>query len=90
MNTSWKVAIRTTAVSIAVAAALAACGGGDDDTIVAPSATSQVPDSASQSVQGFITYLQALVVSSADLLEPVDTSMVTAPTDETGDPVVVN
>ena len=50
----------------------------------------QVPASASQSVDGFIAYLQALVVSSADMLEPVDTSMVTAPTDETSEPQVVD
>lgn len=66
---------------------LAACGGNDDSP---PPATSEVPLSASQSVSGFISYLQALVVSSADMLEPVDTSMVTAPTDETSEPIVVN
>ena len=76
------------AASLAAAGVLAACGG--DNFQAPPPATSQVPDSASQSVQGFIAYLQALVVSSADMLEPVDTSMVTAPTDETSEPVVVD
>ncbi len=90
MSKSWKVLSHATAVSIAVAGGLAACGGGDDNNNLAPPATSQVPDSASQSVTGFITYLQALVVTMADLLEPVDTSMVTAPTDETSEPIVVN
>lgn len=90
MNRSWRVSGRAAAVSLAVAAALAACGGGDDDSNATPPATSQVPDSASQSVQGFIGYLQALVVTAADMLEPVDTSMVTAPTDDTSEPLVVN
>jgi hypothetical protein len=67
---------------------VAACGG--DDFQTGPAATSEVPASASASVQGFISYLQALVVSSADTLEPVDTSMVTAPTDETIEPQVVD
>ena len=80
--------LRIAAASLATAALLAACGGGDDDQ--APAATSEVPASASQSVQGFIGYLQALVVSAADMLEPVDTSMVIAPTDETSEPTTVD
>ena len=49
---------------------LVACGGGDDAP--PPPATAEVPASASQSVGGFIAYLQALVASMADMLEPVD------------------
>ena len=90
MNTTFKVSRRWTAVSIAVAALLAACGSSDDDDNVTPPPTSQVPASASQSVQGFISYLQALVVASAEMLEPVDTSTVTALTDETSEPRVVD
>ena len=89
MNTTFKVSRRSTAVSIALAALLASCGSSDDDNVTPP-ATSQVPASASQSVQGFISYLQALVVASADMLEPVDTSTVTALTDETSEPLVVD
>jgi len=66
---------------------LAACGGGGDD---APPATSAVPASASASIGGFIGYLQALVASAADMLEPVDTAAVTAPTDETSEPQVID
>ncbi|MDQ2734735.1 MAG: hypothetical protein M3Y55_07045 [Pseudomonadota bacterium] len=76
--------------AIGVAAMMTACGGGDNFT--PPSATSQVPDSASQSIGGFIAYLQALVAtpeSTTNTLEPVDTSMVTPPTDETSEPLPV-
>jgi hypothetical protein len=66
---------------------LVACGGGDDDET--PAVTSQVPDSASASVSGFIAYLQALVVASADTLEPVDVSAVTPPSDDTASPATV-
>ena len=67
------------AATIAAAGTLAACGGGDGDYAAVPPATSQVPASASASNDGFIAYLKLLVASSADLLDPVDTSMVTAP-----------
>ncbi len=82
MNARRKQAARWAAVSLATAALLAACGGGDDNTVATP-ATSQVPASASQSVDGFIAYLKLLVVSQlTEGLEPVDTSMVTAPADD--------
>jgi len=55
-----------------------------------PPATSQVPPSASASVDGFISYLKDLVASAADMLEPVDTSGVTPPTDEVGEPQKVD
>ena len=72
--------------AIAAGALVAACGGNNND----PPATSEVPASASQSIDGFIAYLKRLVVSSAETLEPVDTSMVTPPTDETSEPQLVN
>jgi hypothetical protein len=73
--------------ALVVAALVSACGGGDYTST--PPATSQVPASASQSIDGFIAYLKLLVATDtavADTLEPVDTSMVTAPTDETSEP----
>jgi hypothetical protein len=82
---------RVSLAALAVASALAACGGSDDSP--APAPTSQVPPSASASIGGFIAYLQALVAtpaSTADMLEPVDTSMVTPPTDETSEPLKVD
>jgi hypothetical protein len=83
---------RTSLAAIAVAVIVAACGGGSD-FVNAPPATSQVPASASASIDGFIAYLEELVatpVASADMLEPVDTSMVTGPTDETSEPQKVD
>lgn len=78
---------RSHLASLAVAALLAACGGSDFQT---PAATAEVPSSASQSVDGFIAYLKELVASAADMLEPVDTSTVTGPVDETGEPQKVD
>jgi len=75
-------------VSLCVAASLSACGGGDDSA--PPPATSEVPASASASIGGFIDYLKALLVSSADMLEPVDVSAVTPPADETAEPTPVD
>jgi hypothetical protein len=66
---------------------LVACGGSDDTP---PPPTAQVPASASQTVGGFIAYLQALIVSAADMLEPVDVSTVTPPTDDTSEPQTVD
>jgi ABC-type glycerol-3-phosphate transport system substrate-binding protein len=83
--------MRTQAILAALAAAalLAACGGGSDAD-EPPPATSEVPASASASVGGFIGYLIRLVASPTDELEPVDTSAVTGPTDETSEPRVVD
>ena len=80
-KTSWWLAM-------AAAVALTGCfGGNDDDT---PAATASVPQSASDSPGGFISYLQRLVVISPEGLEPVDVSAVTAPQDDTSEPTVVN
>ena len=75
-------------LALAAALALVACGGGDNHG--APPATSEVPASASQSVDGFIAYLRELVASMADMLEPVDTSAVTPPTDDAAEPQTVD
>jgi ABC-type glycerol-3-phosphate transport system substrate-binding protein len=76
---------RTLLAAVVVASLLAACGGGDDVAAVPP-ATTEVPASASQSPDGFIAYLQLLVASMADMLEPVDTVAVLPPADDTGEP----
>lgn len=88
---------RGAAVALAAAFLLSACGGSDHAVAdtgtpapATPSVTSEVPASATQSALGFISYLQALVLSMADQLEPVDTSLVVAPADDTGEPVAVN
>ena len=78
------------AVLVAIGA-LSACGGNNDNGgDSTPAATAQVPASASASATGFIAYLQRLVVSVADTLEPVDTSAVTGPKDETSEPTKVD
>jgi len=74
--------------ALMAAALVTACGGGDDNP--PPSATAQVPASASQSIDGFISYLKELVASAADMLEPVDTTGVAGPSDETSEPQAVN
>ena len=81
---------KATVAVLATAALVAACGGNDFQAN--PPATSSVPASASASIDGFIAYLKLLVASgaAADTLEPVDTSMVTGPTDETSDPQKVD
>lgn len=79
---------KTRIAAFAAATVLAACGGSDFQSD--PPATSEVPASASQSVDGFIGYLKLLVASAADMLEPVDTSMVVGPTDETSEPQKVD
>ena len=76
--------------ALVAASVLGACGGGDDINNNPPPATSEVPASASQSVDGFIGYLKELVASMADMLEPVDTSAVTPPTDDTAEPQKVD
>jgi hypothetical protein len=79
---------RTLLAALTAAAVVTACGGGDDNP--PPPATAQVPASASQSIDVFISYLKELVASAADMLEPVDTTGVIGPTDETSEPQVVN
>jgi hypothetical protein len=83
------------ALALAVTLLLSACGGSSHDSAdtgkpAAPPPTSEIPASASQSIMGFISYLKLLVFSAADQLEPVDTSMVVAPADDTGEPVAIN
>jgi hypothetical protein len=83
---------KTILASLVAAAVVGACGGGDDNP-APPPPTAPVPLSASQSVDGFISYLKLLVATApadADVLEPVDTSTVTGPTDETSEPQVVD
>ena len=81
---------KTLLVALLAASVLGACGGGDDAPPPPPPATSEVPASASQSPAGFIAYLQSLVASMADLLEPVDTSAVVPPADDVGEPTKVD
>ena len=65
---------------------LVACGGSDDP----PPVTSQVPASASESIDGFVAYLKALVASDAESLEPVDLSETTPPSDDMSPPTTLD
>jgi hypothetical protein len=78
---------KTLLVVLMASAVVTACGGGGGS---APPATSLVPASAVQSIDGFIAYLQELVASAAEMLEPVDTTNVVGPSDETSEPKVVD
>ena len=83
----------STLYALAVAAALAGCGGGGGGSATpapAPAATAEVPASASSSVDGFISYLKALLSSDADTLEPVDVSMVSPLVSEEAPPATVD
>lgn len=84
----------TIAIALSAAFLLAACSDDDDENTPPqqppPPPTSSVPDSASGSVDGFVSYLKALVTFSDDTLEPVDTANVSGPTDETSEPVAVD
>lgn len=92
MKTGRNLAVRGIPAALMLSAFLAGCGGDPDTPAPAgpPPATSAVPPGASESVAGFIAYLQALVILPADTLEPVDTSMVTGPVDDTIEPQVVD
>ncbi len=78
------------AALVVVSAGLSACGGGGDagpaPAPTPPAATDSVPASASASVSGFIDYLQALVKSAADTLEPVSLANVAPPAGDSDEP----
>lgn len=84
MKTGCTLALWGSAGLLAATGLLSACS--DNSSSDAPPATSSVPVEASNSVGGLTDYLQRLVVASADMLEPVDTSAVTPPTDDSAEP----
>ncbi len=85
-----KKTFRLAALVMVVSAGLSACGGGGDagpaPMPAPPAATDSVPASASASVSGFIDYLQALVKSAADTLEPVSLANVAPPAGDSDEP----
>ena len=80
MKTGRKLAIWGSAGLLATTGLFSACS--DNSSNDPPPATSSVPAEASTSAASFVDYLQRLVAASADMLEPVDTSAVTAPPDD--------
>ena len=89
MRTRRKSVVWRMGVALAAPLLISACGGVDNSDS-STLATTQVPASASESIESFIGYLQEPVAASSDTLEPMDTSMVTAPTDETSEPLKVD
>jgi hypothetical protein len=77
-------------LALGVSALLVACGGGGDDSPATAPPTSEVPASASMSVDGLVGYLKLLVAAAADALEPVDVSAVTPPVGDAAEPTVVD
>jgi hypothetical protein len=73
-----------------VVAMLSACGGGNGADTSGTPVTSAVPDSASLSVAGMMSYLVALVAAKGEGLEPVDVSAVTPPTDNMIEPQAID
>lgn len=82
MKKTWILALGLAAIT------LAGCGGGGDDD--QPPVTTAVPPGATTSSDNFVTYLKALVASSADTLEPVDVSAVTPPAADTSEPAPID
>jgi uncharacterized lipoprotein YbaY len=78
------------AIATALGASLAACGssGGDDDSPPPqPTAvTTEVPQSAQDSVPGLVAYVKQLVASSSETSEPVLIGTAVLPVDDTGEP----
>jgi hypothetical protein len=79
---------KTLVAAATVAVFLTACGGGDDDETPPP--TQSVPADVSTSSSSFISYLRSLIASAADMLEPVDVSMVTPATDNAAEPTPID
>ncbi len=80
------------AAVLLVSGGLAGCFGGGDDSTPVPGSDplEKVPDSATQSVGGFIAYLVTLANNLSDTREPIDVSGLTLPTSDTTEPETVN
>lgn len=83
--------MKTTSFGLAIVAGMlvAGCGGGGDDA-PPPVATDAVPASASQSVAGMLSYLQALVDLQPEDREALDVSAFAPPQPDDTEPETVN
>lgn len=83
--------MKTTLFGLAIVAGMlvAGCGGGGDDA-PPPVATDAVPASASQSVAGMLSYLQALVGLQPEDREALDVSAFAPPQPDDTEPETVN
>jgi hypothetical protein len=79
---------KTLLLGLAVAASLAACGGGSDSVAIdPPTATNEVPASATASATAYTQFAKSL--SASDSSQPLDVRSVTPPTSETDAPVAL-
>lgn len=85
----------TLLVALGTAALLAACGGGSgsSDTAMTPTtppvAAVDLPASASQSVDGVLTYAKAQIVATSDTTDPQSLGSASLFTDETSEPSAI-
>ena len=78
--------IPTLLFAASAALSLAACGGGSsEEAPVAPSASNEVPASATASTKAYEQYTGSLLASESSL--PLDVNKVTPPTTETEAPL---
>lgn len=82
-------------VALGTVALLTACGGGSGSNDVAmtpttpPVAVVDLPASASQSVDGVITYAKAQVAATSETSDPQNLGTATLFTDETSEPSAI-
>lgn len=76
-------------ITLCVAALLSACGGGNSSA-PAPVATLEVPDSASQSSAGLVSYLGALSAAADETGEPADIARFAPPQPDDTEPETLN
>lgn len=75
---------KTFFVAAAAVVVLAACGGGSDPP--PPGPTEAIPDAASQSSAGLVSYLEALSAAPADDREPLALDRFAPPAPEDTEP----
>lgn len=81
--------------ALGTVALLTACGGGSGNSDVAmppttpPVATVDLPASASQSVDGVLTYAKAQIAATSDTTDPQSLGSASLFTDETSEPSAI-
>ncbi len=81
-------------VALGTVALLTACGGGGSNDVTMtpttpPVAAVDLPASASQSVEGVITYAKAQVAATSETSDPQNLGTATLFTDETSEPSTI-
>ena len=82
-----KLDLRRAAMVLAASAALTACGSsGGGGTGSGAARTTDIPDSALQSVSGLFAYMTQLIGMTDETSEPILVGDVVLPTDDTAEP----